>query len=64
MAPLHFLEEVDRYIVECAAATLASYRTYAPRLDELARARHAAVLCEIPEEAYVPPSAIRDLVRL
>ena len=64
MAPLHFLEEVDRYVLECAAATLASFRAYAPHLDEVTRARHAKVLSEILEEALIPARAIPDLVRL
>jgi phage terminase small subunit len=64
MAPLHVLEEADRYILECAAATLASFRSYAGHLDEVTRARHAKVLCEILEEALVPVRAIPALVRL
>lgn len=64
MAPLHFMEEVDRYILECAAATLASFRSYAGHFDELTRARHAKILSEILEEALVPARAIPDLVRL
>ncbi len=64
MAPLHFMDEVDRYVLECAAATLASFRSYAPHLDEVTRARQAKMLCEILEEALVPASAIPDLVRL
>lgn len=64
MAPLHFMDEADRYVLECAAATLASFRTYAPRLDEVTRARHAKVLYEILEEALVPGRAIPGLLRL
>ena len=64
MAPLHFMDEVDTYVLECAAATLASFRSYAPHLDELTRARHARLLCSILEEALVPAHAIPGLVRL
>jgi phage terminase small subunit len=64
MAPLHLMDEVDRYVLECAAATLASFRSYAPYLDDVARARHAKVLGEILEEALVPISAIPGLVKL
>jgi hypothetical protein len=64
MAPLHFMDEVDMYVLECAAATLASFRSYSPHLDEVTRARHAKVLSEILEEALVPTSAIPGLVKL
>ena len=64
MAPLHFMDEVDMYVLECAAATLASFRSYSPYLDEVTRARHAKVLSEILEEALVPTSAIPGLVKL
>lgn len=64
MAPLHFMDEVDTYVLECAAATLASFRSYAPFLDQVTRARHAKVLGEILEEALVPTSAIPGLVKL
>jgi hypothetical protein len=63
MAPLHFIDEVDRYVLECAAATLANFRSYAPYLDEVTRARHAKVLSEILEEALVRSSAIPGLVK-
>ena len=63
MAPLHLMEEVDRFILECAAATLASFRTYSVHLDEVTRARQANMLCEVLEAALVPTHAIRDLVR-
>jgi len=52
------------YVLECAAATLASFRSYSPHLDEVTRARHAKVLSEILEEALVPTSAIPGLVKL
>jgi len=64
MAPLHFMDEVDRYVVECAAATLASFRSYAPHLDDVTRAQHAKLLAEILEEALVPPCAIARLTGL
>ena len=64
MAPLHFMDEVDMYVLECAAVTLASFRSYSPHLDEVTRARHARVLREILEEALVPTSAIPGLVKL
>lgn len=64
MAPLHFMDEVDMYVLECAAATLASFRSYSPHFDEFTRARHAKVLSEILEQALVPTSAIPGLVKL
>jgi len=64
MAPLHFMDEVDMYVLECAAATLASFRSYSPHLDEVTRARHAKLLSEILEEALVPTFAIPGLVKL
>jgi aminoglycoside phosphotransferase (APT) family kinase protein len=62
MAPLHLIDEVDRYVLECAAATLASFRSYAAHLDEVTRARHAKVLGEILEETLVPARAIPGLL--
>jgi hypothetical protein len=64
LPPLYVMEVVDGYVLECAAATLASFRAYAVHLDEVTRARHAKMLSQILEEVFVPASAIADFVRL
>jgi hypothetical protein len=64
IAPLQFMEEVDIYFLELAACTLASFRTYAPYVDELTRARHSSVLHDMLEHALVPERAIKELLRV
>ncbi len=64
IAPLQFMEDVDLYFLELAACTLASFRIYAPHVDELTRARHSSVLHDILEQALVPERAIKELLRV
>jgi hypothetical protein len=63
MAPLHAMEEVDRWFLELAATELATFRIYGPYVDDLTRARHASVLHDILEHALVPEPAIKNLLR-
>lgn len=64
MAPLHAMEEVDRWFLELAAAELATFRMYGPHVDDLTRARHAGILRDILEHALVPQQAIKELLRV
>jgi phage terminase small subunit len=63
MAPLHAMEEADRWFLELAATELATFRMYAAYVDDLTRARQASVLHDILEHALVPEQAIKHLLR-